>query len=142
MLSFWLALSASVGLAYGQVSNSFPHSYPGKPSGDFSPAWQSCTYSSLFRCPALVSRSVGNADFQVTEKLPNISFPLNRNWAGNIPVDRTGHPNDTLFFWAWEWQNGSLTAAAGENQDQPWGIWLNGGYASLSPPDLMDSTSP
>lgn len=25
------------------LPNTFPHDYPGKPSGDFSPAWQSCT---------------------------------------------------------------------------------------------------
>jgi hypothetical protein len=43
-------------------------------------------------------------------------------------VDRAGFPNDTLFFWAWESQNGSLTASAGERSGEPWGIWLNGGY--------------
>ena len=67
-------------------------------------------------------------DFLVDEtKLPNISFPLTRSFAGNIPISRVGHPNDTLFFWAFEKENGSLTAAAGESDD-PWGIWLNGGY--------------
>jgi carboxypeptidase D len=43
-------------------------------------------------------------------------------------VDRAGFPNDTLFFWAWESQNGSLTASMGERSGEPWGIWLNGGY--------------
>ena len=66
-------------------------------------------------------------DYQVTASLPNVTFPLNRNWAGNIAVDRPGHPNNTLFFWAWEKENGSLTAGAGEQSDVPWGIWLNGG---------------
>ena len=66
-------------------------------------------------------------DFQVTAQLPNITFPMGRNWAGNIPVDRAGHPNDTLFFWGFEKENGALTANAGEMSDVPWGIWLNGG---------------
>lgn len=63
------------------------------------------------------------ADFQVTDSLPNVTWPLARNWAGNIPVQREGHPNDTLFFWAFESSNNSFTAASNE----PWGIWLNGG---------------
>lgn len=29
------------------LPNSFPHDYPGKPSGDFSPEWQSCSYSAM-----------------------------------------------------------------------------------------------
>ena len=62
-------------------------------------------------------------DLQVTESLPNVTWPLARNWAGNIPVQRAGHPNDTLFFWAFESSNGSFTA----NNSEPWGIWLNGG---------------
>jgi carboxypeptidase D len=66
------------------------------------------------------------ADFEVNN-LPNISFSLPRNWAGNIPVNRANHPNDTLFFWAFESENGSLTSAAGERSNEPWGIWLNGG---------------
>ena len=74
-------------------------------------------------------------DFLVQEgSLPNVTFPLSRNWAGNIPVNRTNHPNDTLFFWAFEKENGSLTAAAGERSDEPWGIWLNGGYVRHTVP--------
>ena len=65
-------------------------------------------------------------DFEV-RNLPNITFPLPRNWAGNIPVDRPGHPNDTLFFWAFEKDHGSLTSVANERSGEPWGIWLNGG---------------
>lgn len=65
-------------------------------------------------------------DFQVTEQLPNVTWDLPRNWAGNIPVQRAGHPNDTFFFWAFEKDNGSLTAGAHERLDEPWGIWLNG----------------
>ena len=67
------------------------------------------------------------ADFEVTQTLPNITVPIGRNWAGNLPVDRPGHPNDTLFFWAFEKNDGSLTVKEGES-DEPWGIWLNGGY--------------
>ncbi|KAF9005246.1 Alpha/Beta hydrolase protein [Cyathus striatus] len=90
--------------------SSFPHSYPGKPSGDFSPAWQNY--------------------FEVnTTQLPNVTFNLGRNFAGNVGVGREGHPNDTLFFWAFEKNNGSLTNA---NSTDPWGIWLNGGPGSSS----------
>ena len=63
----------------------------------------------------------------MTEPLPNVSFLLNRNWAGNIRVNRKGHPNDTLFFWGVEKETGSLTAGAHERSDEPWAIWLNGG---------------
>ena len=63
-------------------------------------------------------------DFKVNQSMPNVTFPLQRNWAGNIGVNRAGHTNDTLFFWAWEKQNGSFTA----NSTEPWGIWLNGGW--------------
>lgn len=67
-----------------------------------------------------------SVDFQVTAPLPNVTWNLPRNWAGNIPVQRPGHPNDTLFFWAFEREYGSLTAGANERLDEPWGIWLNG----------------
>ncbi|TDL15661.1 alpha/beta-hydrolase [Rickenella mellea] len=105
-----------------QVSNSFPHDYPGKPSGDYSPQWQSY--------------------FQVTDKLPNVRWDLGRNWAGNIAVNRSGHPNDTLFFWAFEKENGSLTAAANERAGQPWGIWLNGGPGASSLDSLVVENGP
>jgi len=77
------------------------------PDTEYGPAWQSY--------------------FEVTEPLPNITWDLGRSFAGNIPVQRAGHPNDTLFFWAFEKENGSLTAAAGDLSEEPWGIWLNGG---------------
>ena len=63
----------------------------------------------------------------MTSALPNVTFPLGRSFAGNLPVNRPGHPNDTLFFVGFEKSNGSLTAPAGERDDEPWGIWLNGG---------------
>ncbi|KAI0794497.1 alpha/beta-hydrolase [Fomes fomentarius] len=92
--------------------STFPHDYPGKPDGDFSPEWQSY--------------------FEVTDPLPNVTWSPSRSFAGNIPVNRPGHPNNTLFFWAWEQENGSLSAGANDRSDVPWGIWLNGGPGSSS----------
>jgi carboxypeptidase D len=68
-------------------------------------------------------------DFVVTDKLLNITGTLPCNFAGNIPVNRAGHPNNTLFFWAFEHtsKNGSLTTPADENNTDPWIIWLQGG---------------
>jgi len=71
-----------------------------------------------------------------------VSFTLGRNWAGSIPVNRAGRPNNTLFFWGFEKENGSLTAAAGERSDEPWGIWLNGGPGSSSMLGLMFENGP
>ena len=72
-------------------------------------------------------------DFLVNASLPNVTFALNRSYAGNIAVNRENHPNDTLFFWAFESENGSLTADAGTS-DKPWALWLNGGC--VSPPSI------
>ena len=114
-----------VGLVAAQTdTGSFPHVYPGMPAGDFSPQWQSCTSSLSWLSICSILSLI---DFQVVQSLPNVTFQLNRSFAGNIPVGRAGHPNNTLFFWAFEKENGSLTAAAGERSDEPWGIWLNGG---------------
>ncbi|KIK61689.1 hypothetical protein GYMLUDRAFT_260725 [Collybiopsis luxurians FD-317 M1] len=99
--------------------NSFPHIYPGAPSGGFSPAWQKY--------------------FEVTDPLPNVTFPLTRSFAGNIPVERAGHPNDTLFFWAFEKENGSLTSS---DCTKPWGIWLNGGPGSSSMAGMFFENGP
>ncbi|KAI0344358.1 alpha/beta-hydrolase [Trametopsis cervina] len=121
ILSVALALVA----VRAQKTGSFPHSYPGEPKGAFSPVWQNY--------------------FQVTEPLPNVSWPLGRNWAGNIPVDRPGTPhnsNNTLFFWGWEKEHGSLTAKAGEREHEPWGIWLNGGPGSSSLLGLLFENGP
>ncbi|KAJ7686175.1 alpha/beta-hydrolase [Mycena rosella] len=108
-----LGLSSTVlGQGANSVPNSFPHAWPGEPQGPFSPKWQSY--------------------FEVTERLPNITGTLPRNFAGNIPVNRAGHPNDTLFFWAFEHagKNGSLTSPADANNTDPWIIWLQGGPGS------------
>ncbi|KAJ7812359.1 alpha/beta-hydrolase [Mycena olivaceomarginata] len=108
ILSTTIILGLSLdALAQGtsDVPNSFPHAWPGQPKGNFSPEWQNY--------------------FEVTDKLP-------RNFAGNIPVNRAGHPNNTLFFWAFEHtsKNGSLTAPADANNTDPWIIWLQGGPGS------------
>ncbi|KAJ7831716.1 alpha/beta-hydrolase [Mycena olivaceomarginata] len=106
-----LSLNA-LGQGTNGVPNSFPHAWPGQPKGNFSPEWQNY--------------------FEVTDKLPNITGTLPRNFAGNIPVNRAGHPNNTLFFWAFEHasKNGSLTAPADANNTDPWIIWLQGGPGS------------
>ncbi|KAF7770375.1 hypothetical protein Agabi119p4_6349 [Agaricus bisporus var. burnettii] len=105
-----------------QPPSSFPHDYPGKPSGDFNPTWQNY--------------------FRVVDPLPNITFPVQQSYAGNIPVNRAGHPNNTLFFVGFEKSNGSLTAAPGADKDSPWGIWLNGGPGSSSMYGLLFENGP
>ncbi|KAJ7716754.1 Alpha/Beta hydrolase protein [Mycena metata] len=105
-----LTLLAAVSVVLADtLPSSYPHVYSGQPTGDYSPAWQKY--------------------FQVTAPLPNITFSLPRSYAGNINVQRAGHPNNTLFFWALENSVGSLTAA---KSTKPWGIWLNGGPGSSS----------
>lgn len=59
-----------------------------------------------------------------------MTWTLPRSFAGNIGVNRAGHPNNTLYFWGFEKENGSLTAGADERANEPWGIWLNGGLAN------------
>ncbi|RXW22148.1 hypothetical protein EST38_g3708 [Candolleomyces aberdarensis] len=93
------------------LPSSWPHDYPGKPSGDFSPSWQNY--------------------FRVTDPLPNVTFPLGGSYAGNLPVNR-GSPNNTLFFWGFEKTAGSLTSTSSRRRDEPWAIWLNGGPGSSS----------
>ncbi|KAI0076167.1 alpha/beta-hydrolase [Panus rudis PR-1116 ss-1] len=103
------------------IPNTWPHEWPGFPGGDFSPAWQDY--------------------FEVKSSLPNITAgSVPRNFAGNIPVNRPGHPNDTLFFWGFEHQNGSLTA--NESSDEPWIIWLQGGPGSSGMIALMTENGP
>lgn len=88
-----------------------------------------CLFSGLFS-PAEYNTEPALTDFLVNTSLPNVTFPLNRSFAGNIAVNRANHLNDTLFFWAFESENGSLTADASAS-DKPWAIWLNGGCVSI-----------
>ncbi|EMD39305.1 hypothetical protein CERSUDRAFT_82042 [Gelatoporia subvermispora B] len=120
--SLSLALHPQLVAGQATTENSWPHAYPGMPSGDYSPEWQSY--------------------FEVTERLPNVTWDLGRNWAGNVAVNREGHPNDTLFFWAFESSNGSLTAPANESNNEPWGIWLNGGPGASSLLGLLYENGP
>ncbi|KAK7685721.1 hypothetical protein QCA50_011066 [Cerrena zonata] len=125
--STFLIVSAAIALVRCQgindpqpVNPSWPHDYPGKPDGDFSPDWQEY--------------------FRVKDPLPDITFPVARSFAGNVGVNRQGHPNNTLFFWAFEKENGTLTNP--ENIAAPWGIWLNGGPGSSSMLGLLFENGP
>ena len=67
------------------------------------------------------------SDFQVSNNALGLDFDPGTNYAGNIYVNRPDHPNDSLFFWAFEKKNGSLTADANGSSTDPWAIWLQGG---------------
>ena len=91
-----------------------------------------CTVYIDFRLylPLTWKRFEYHADFEVHYPLPDLGhIALPRSFAGNIPVDRPDHPNNTLFFWAFERQgtNGTLTTPEDENNTDPWIIWLQGG---------------
>ena len=79
--------------------------HPRFPTGEYGPEWQNCM---SWHDPLIASDYNLLADFRVTERLPNVTWSLARNWAGNIPVQRVGYPNDTLFFSAFESSNGSF----------------------------------
>lgn len=94
------------------LPSSKPHLYSGSPKTKLGSDWQSY--------------------YEVTKPLPNITLSSDfagRSYAGNIPVDRANHDDNTLFFWATEKSEGSLTD---EDSTEPWGIWLNGGPGSSS----------
>ncbi|KAJ6607825.1 alpha beta-hydrolase [Mycena sp. CBHHK59/15] len=78
--------------------------------------------------------------FEVTGPLPNVTGPIARSFAGNVGVDRPNHPNATLFFWAFEKANGTLTGSAADTD--PWIIWLNGGPGSSSMIGMMTENGP
>ncbi|KAI0300162.1 Alpha/Beta hydrolase protein [Multifurca ochricompacta] len=101
------AVVAPPPLKPGQLSSSFPQNSTVTSGITFDPSWQEF--------------------YLVTQGLPNITFPLGNNYAGNLPVGRPGHPNNTLFFWGFENRVGSLTVPAGQIQLSPWLIWLGGG---------------
>ncbi|KAK0488998.1 Alpha/Beta hydrolase protein [Armillaria novae-zelandiae] len=104
------------------LPSSYPHVYSNEPTTDLGPDWQKY--------------------FEVTEPLPNVTFDVSRSFAGNIGVQREGHPNNTLFFWAFEKEEGSLTADANGSSTEPWGIWLNGGPGSSSMYGLLFGNGP
>ncbi|KAF5358669.1 hypothetical protein D9758_007755 [Tetrapyrgos nigripes] len=145
MLRFWIgiaALGVSVIPAWpwttvlaANLPSTFPHNYTGIPSGDFSPEWQEYF---------LVKDPLPNVTTQAKPDTTQagIDIDIARNFAGNIAVDRQGHPNNTLWFWAFEKENGSLTVEAGEREDEPWLIWLNGGPGSSSLVGLMTENGP
>ncbi|KAJ7058539.1 alpha/beta-hydrolase [Mycena amicta] len=119
-LSLVLALGTSQ-YVNAQAPSTFPHAYPGMPKTAFGADWQKY--------------------FEVTSSLPNVTQPLGvRSFAGNVGVNREGHPNATLFFWAFEKKNGSLTNA--NSSTDPWIIWLNGGPGSSSMIGLMTENGP
>ncbi|KAF7303613.1 Carboxypeptidase [Mycena indigotica] len=121
LLSFFLttlSLFATHVCAVPSTPSTFPHAYPGIPTTDFGVNWQRY--------------------FEVTSPLPNITKPLTRSFAGNVGVNRAGHPNATLFFWAFEKTNGSLTSGSTD----PWIIWLNGGPGASSMLGLMTENGP
>lgn len=122
-----------------KILSTWPTQYSGEPSGDYSSEWQSCESCRRISFPyARAPEPFFVSDFQVTDSLPGVDFTLPNNYAGNINVNRSGHPNDTLFFWGFEHAEGSLTAAAGANDSVPWAIWLQGGcvYAVYSCGDV------
>ncbi|OJT10631.1 Pheromone-processing carboxypeptidase KEX1 [Trametes pubescens] len=109
---YTLALLCVASAGQQTLPNSFPHVWPGQPEGDYSSEWQSY--------------------FEVTGLSSAIPTGLTRSFAGNIAVDRAGHPNNTLFFWGFEREgaNGTLTAVADASNTDPWILWLQGGPGS------------
>jgi Serine carboxypeptidase len=83
----------------------------------------------FLRARALINDRL--SDFKVNTPLPGVNFGLKQSYAGNLPVNRPDHPNDTLFFWGFEKSTGSLTSNSPSNR-APWTIWLNGGPGSSS----------
>lgn len=119
-----LVILSAITVSTGQqVPNSWPQNYSGIPQGGYSPEWQSCMY--LLVLPYTPNQfNTLYLDFEVTDPLPNISFPVPRSFAGSISTNTPGHPNNSLFYWAFEKEHGSLTC---EESNEPWLIWLNGG---------------
>ena len=93
----------------------------------------------LFECSLHATFRLVTADFEVTTPLPNVTFPLTRSFAGNIGVNRADHPNDMLFFWVFESENGSLTR---DESNRPWAVWLNGGPGWSSMLGLLTENGP
>ncbi|GJJ10173.1 hypothetical protein Clacol_004399 [Clathrus columnatus] len=118
MLPFLLSgLLSLLPLVQGQDINSFPQQYPGIPNDDY------------------IFNSSNQQQWQNYYRVNVTSLPnatectMPSSFAGNVPVNRPGIQNDTLFFWALETSPGSLTNAS---SNEPWMVWLNGGPGSSS----------
>lgn len=127
-----------------------PLAYPGMPNTTYGPDWQDCTYPYYSyiphslppncspcrshacpgRRPIFRTGLTESIDYRVAS-LPYAPALPNSTFAGSVSVNRENHPNNTLFFVAFEKEAGSLTAAANERSDEPWVIWLNGGYVFI-----------
>lgn len=108
-----------------QLNSSFPHSYPGIPNVEYVynssnfQQWQKCRLLLLFCCKQRWQWDWTLADYQVnTASLPNATqCTMPSSYAGNIPVNRSGHPNNTLFFWGLESSPGSLTTGTNSSNE-------------------------
>lgn len=111
-------------------NSSAPFSYPGMPTTPYGPDWRTCTLG-LFSILWVILIIILLPDFEVNSTLTNVTFPLPHTYSGSVSVNRPDHPNNTHFFLAFEkeGQTGSLAADDGERVDEPWMIWLNGGWA-------------
>ncbi|KAI0338858.1 alpha/beta-hydrolase [Trametopsis cervina] len=112
----------SLGLGVNSLPDSYPRVYPGIPSGNYSTKWQSY--------------------FAVNSSSLGLGFDVGNSYAGNINVQRENHPNNTLYFWGFESQSGSLTAGPGELSDRPWAVWLQGGPGTSSLYGLLTENGP
>ena len=115
-----------------QVQTSAPFAYPDMPMTPYGPDWQPCE-SLQSICPLATTHHAAICpDYEVMDPLPNVTWTMPRSFAGSVSVNRDNHPNNTLFFYAFEREDGSLTAADGGRTDEPWVIWLNGGWVTSS----------
>jgi carboxypeptidase D len=125
-LLLWLLSCVLLSVQQPQPASSWPVEYDDQPSRPYSPAWQNCAQI-LQIFPSYLYRCFSELDFRVGSLL-NVDWTVGRGFAGNVDVMREGHPNNTLYFWAWEKHEGSLTAPADPSNHEPWMIWLNGGW--------------
>lgn len=122
-----LVFGSSSLLVHAQVQNSAPFAYPDMPTTPYGPEWQSCVWFPNSLPISSDSPCRYFPDYEVKDPLPNVTWTMPRSFAGSVSVNRENHPNNTLFFYAFEREDGSLSAADGERTGEPWIIWLNGG---------------
>ncbi len=112
---------------HAQVQSTAPLAYPGMPTTPYGPDWQYCAWYQRV-CPLVPTHhAITSPDYEVKDPLPNVTWSMPRSFAGSVSVNRENHPNNTLFFYAFEREDGSLSSADGERTGEPWVIWLNGG---------------